>query len=133
MVGAAIVDDLARPGRLLAARRTRPVETQGLWELPGGKVEPGEAPQQALHRELVEELGVELRLGDELPGPDDGCWPISARLTMRVWLAELSGGAPTPDDAHDAVRWLTAASLDDVPWVPADVPVVDVLRTLLLR
>jgi 8-oxo-dGTP diphosphatase len=133
VVGAAIVDDLAAPGRLLAARRTRPVETAGRWELPGGKVEAGESPQQALLRELVEELGVELRLGDELPGPDDGCWPISDRFAMRVWLAEVAAGVPTPDDAHDDVRWLTAASLDDVPWVAADVPVVELLRGRLLR
>jgi 8-oxo-dGTP diphosphatase len=130
VVGAAVVDDLARPRRLLAARRTRPAQLAGRWELPGGKVEPGERPEQALHRELREELGVGVDLGAELIGPDDGRWPISAQLEMRVWLAELADGEPTPDGAHDEVRWLDHGSWIELDWLPADVPVVARLAEL---
>ena len=69
IVAVAIVDDLAQPTKLLAARRNRPEALAGLWEFPGGKVEPGESEVAAVRRELCEELGVELRLGAPIPGP----------------------------------------------------------------
>ena len=61
VVGGAVLDSLTGPGRLLAARRTAPPQFAGMWEFPGGKVEPGEAPEAALHRELQEELGIGVR------------------------------------------------------------------------
>jgi 8-oxo-dGTP diphosphatase len=127
VVGAVIVDDLRRPQRVLAARRAQPPALAGRWEFPGGKVEPGESPLQALRRELREELAVEVDLGAELVGPDAGCWPISSHLTMRLWFATLSG-EPRPDVAHDQVRWLDATQLADVRWLPADVVVAERLR-----
>ena len=127
VVGAAIVDDLLEPRRVLAARRATPVPLAGRWEFAGGKVEVAEPPQQALRREIREELGVGIELGDELVGPDAGCWPISSHLTMRLWFATLSG-EPRPDVAHDQVRWLDATQLADVRWLPADVVVAERLR-----
>src|SRR5699024_5609156 len=62
----AIVDDLRRPTRLLAARRSAPKSLAGRWEFAGGKVEPDETPEQAVHRELWEELGIRVRLGAEI-------------------------------------------------------------------
>ncbi|ABY22498.1 NUDIX hydrolase [Renibacterium salmoninarum ATCC 33209] len=70
IVGGAIVDDLQRPSRLLVARRSAPESSLGLWEFPGGKVEIAELPEAALHRELAEELGVQVKLGHEVTGPD---------------------------------------------------------------
>ena len=63
VVGAAIVDSLEAPTRMLVAQRSAPQTVAGLWEFPGGKVEPGESCEQALGRELTEELGVQARLG----------------------------------------------------------------------
>lgn len=127
VVAAALVDDLGAPRALLAARRRSPVSLAGRWEFPGGKVEPGEAPEDALHRELREELGVGVALGAELPGPDDGCWRLSATYTMRLWLAEVAAGVPEPLVEHDALRWLPRGEWLSVPWLDADVRIVEAL------
>ncbi|MCZ2403734.1 (deoxy)nucleoside triphosphate pyrophosphohydrolase [Paenarthrobacter sp. Z7-10] len=127
IVAGAIVDSLVRPERLLVARRTAPPAFAGMWEFPGGKVEPGEWPEAALHRELAEELGVTVSLGVELPGPTPEGWPLSGSAVMRVWLAELMRGAPAPLEDHDELRWVdlnAPAALLALPWIPADLPIV---------
>jgi 8-oxo-dGTP diphosphatase len=125
VVGAGIVDDLDRPTRLLAARRTGPPALAGGWELPGGKVDPGEDSVTALHREVREELGVLVELGKEVPGPVDGAWPLGDRYLMRVWLARVTTGRPEPLEDHDELRWLDLADAFAVGWLPADLPIVD--------
>ena len=128
VVGAALVDDLRTPGRLLAARRSEPPSLAGRWELPGGKVEPGESPPDALRRELREELGVDVRLGDELR-PDEGrAWPLSERYEMRVWLGSVVAGRPAPLTSHDELRWLAPAQWHEVDWLDGDRPVLAALR-----
>ncbi|HET8599863.1 MAG TPA: (deoxy)nucleoside triphosphate pyrophosphohydrolase [Segeticoccus sp.] len=131
VVGAAIVDDLSHPARLLAARRTEPPALAGGWELPGGKVEPGEQLRAALHREVREELGVSIRLGAEVHGPRDGGWPLGDRFLMYVWLAEVVAEEPRPIEDHDAVRFLPRSELYAVPWLPADLPVVRAVEPYL--
>jgi 8-oxo-dGTP diphosphatase len=113
VVGAAIVRD----GRVLAARRTAPPEAAGRWEFPGGKVEPGESPEQALVREIGEELGCTIAVTGWLPGEV----PIGERYVLTVAVAELVAGEPEPRE-HDAVRWLGADELEDVDWLDPDVP-----------
>ena len=123
VVGAAIV----RHGRVLATRRTRPAEARGLWELPGGKVEPGEEPEAALVREIQEELGCEVRVTGELTGRQ----AIREHYTLQVLLAELVDGEPVPHE-HDALRWLGPEELDDVAWLAPDRPFLAELGDLLL-
>ncbi|MET3809828.1 (deoxy)nucleoside triphosphate pyrophosphohydrolase [Arthrobacter sp. UYEF3] len=130
VVGGAVVDSLADPRTLLVARRTAPPQFAGMWEFPGGKVDPGEAPDQALHRELLEELGVEVRLGPELPAPAPAGWPLNGQAAMRVWFAELTAGTPQPLEDHDQLRWVALTDPEDVlglPWIPADLPIVEAL------
>lgn len=139
IAAAAIVDDLASPTRLLAARRSYPTEMAGLWELPGGKVEPGESLSAAIHREIREELDVEVTLGAAHPGPLDagpdvdgsslpGAWPLVADLRMCVHLAQITQGAPTPQGAHDQLAWVPLiGAATAVDWLPADLPIIAAL------
>jgi 8-oxo-dGTP diphosphatase len=130
VVGGAVVDNLARPALLLVARRSAPEQLAGLWEFPGGKVEPGEQPESALQRELQEELGIGVRLGPELPAGSPNGWPLNDRASMRVWFAEVTHGEPRPLEDHDELRWIplaAPASVLGLPWIPADFPIVRAL------
>ena len=122
VVGGAVVRD----GRVLASRRTAPPRLAGMWEFAGGKVEAGESDEQALVRELQEELRCDVAVGERV-GPD---LPIGDNAVMRVYLATLLSGEPALVD-HDMHRWLKADELDDVSWIPADAPVIEALRQVL--
>jgi 8-oxo-dGTP diphosphatase len=112
VVGAAIVRD----GMLLAARRTEPEHLAGGWELAGGKVEPGETDQDALVREVREELGVTVVLGARVGAE----WPLG-RFVLRVWLATVGDDAePAPLEQHDAVRWVPLDDPDSIGWLAGD-------------
>lgn len=125
----ALVDDLARPTRLLAARRSGPPTLAGGWEFPGGKVEAGERGEDAAVREALEELGVRVRLGERV----GSAWPLGERYELHLWWAVALPGepAPAPLEDHDALRWLTTVDLLDVAWLPADLPVVRHVGALL--
>jgi 8-oxo-dGTP diphosphatase len=120
IVGAAIVADR----KVLACARAHPPELAGMWEFPGGKVEPGESETAALVRECQEELGVRIAVGDRI-GDDI---PLGHRRTvLKIFAARLVDGDPRPLE-HAALRWLGRDELDDVAWLPADAPIVDALR-----
>lgn len=114
-------------GRLLAARRSAPAELAGRWELPGGKLEPGESPEEALVRELREELGIETEPGERIPGE----WPLKPGYVLRVWTARLLSGEPRPLEDHDQLRWLARHELDSVDWLDQDRPAVAEAARLL--
>lgn len=122
VVGAAIV----RNGRLLVAQRSEPPALAGGWELPGGKVDPGERDEVALVRECREELDVEVSLTARLAGE----WHIPPSAVLRVWAARVVRGEPRPLE-HAALRWVDADELHEVPWLEADLPLLPHLRALL--
>ncbi|MFL6156280.1 MAG: (deoxy)nucleoside triphosphate pyrophosphohydrolase [Marmoricola sp.] len=112
VVGVAVL----RGARVLAARRAG-----GGWELPGGKVEPGEEPAAAAVREIAEELGCAV----EVTGWLAPTVAIDDTLVLRVATARLVGGEPVPRNGdHGAVRWVGAAEVGALDWLPADVPFV---------
>jgi len=150
IVAGALTDSLVMPRLLLAGRRTEPAWARGLWEFAGGKVEDGETVVEGLRRELHEELGVSVTLGDELFGPDvsdvtgDRVWEIRApgvvpglgaepsplRFVMRLFWCELAPGSaqPEPLEDHDELLWLEPGSWrDGVDWLPADERIVAAL------
>lgn len=123
VVAAAILS--GRPPRLLAAQRAAPQALAGRWELPGGKVEPGEGEVDALVRECREELGVEIVVGPRA-APDVPT--VDGTAVLRTYLARVVAGVPAPLE-HAALRWLAAAELDAVAWLDADLPVIDAIRS----
>lgn len=124
VVGAAILSG----GRVLACARSAPPEVAGRFEFPGGKVEPGETETDAVARECAEELGITVRAGARLgvDVPLGNGWAV-----LRVYLAELLGDAQPRALEHRELRWLAVDELDSVPWLPADLPIVEALRTHL--
>ncbi len=107
---------LIRGATLLVAQRARPPELAGLWELPGGKVAPGESDAAGLARELHEELGVDVTVGERL-GEDVA---LNDTMILRAYRVTLAGGAAVRPHDHHALRWVTADELESLPWVPAD-------------
>ena len=123
VVVAAVIE---RDGLFLAARRTEPPELAGLWEFPGGKVEPGEDDAAALVRECREELGVEVAVGPKV-GPD--YLTPGGTMLVRTYRATLVGGEPAPIESHDALRWLRAATPEvrELSWLAGDYVILETL------
>lgn len=123
IAAAAIVQN----ARVLVARRVRPADVAGGWELPGGKANPGEAIADAVVREVREELGCEV----EVVGALRGRSTVKAGYELTVSVARLTAGEPVPRE-HDAIRWLAPEELGEVGWLPSDRRFLPELRALLL-
>jgi len=111
-------------GRVLLARRLPGGPHGGLWEFPGGKVEPGEMPEEALARELVEELGIQVTVGDEVLAVDHA-YP-HLRLRLIAYACTLRAGTPATLHCQD-FAWVTPAELTSYPMPEADLPIARLL------
>lgn len=111
--------------RVLACRRRPEKAAGGKWEFPGGKIEPGEDAATALAREIREELGVEVTVGDELTRDDT---VVSGRSIRLICLfATLRGPRPEHSTDHDRLEWVRAAELPALDWAEPDLPAVRLL------
>ena len=124
VVAAIICDNIKEKNKIFATARGYG-ELKGGWEFPGGKVEPGETPQQALVREIMEELDTEIKVG-ELIDTIEFDYP-TFHLSMDCFWAEVRKGHLELKEA-EAAKWLTKDQLDSVAWLPADVTLIDKIR-----
>lgn len=120
-----VVAAVIRDGDKIFATARGYGEFKGGWEFPGGKIEPGETPQQALMREIKEELDTEICVG-ELIDTVEYDYP-DFHLSMDCFWCSIVSGDLTLKEA-EAARWLTKDTLDDVNWLPADRGLVDNIR-----
>ncbi len=118
---------LVRDGHVLVARRGPTMRHAGRWELPGGKVEPGEDDAAALARELHEELGLQVRVGVRIA---EAATPLGAGELLLVAYAVTSTDSPVPHE-HDALAWLAPDALATVAWADGDVPLLPSLAAHL--
>jgi 8-oxo-dGTP diphosphatase len=119
-----------REGRILLQRRAVGRAMAGLWEFPGGKVEPGERPEAALVRELAEELGIEVEETALTPGPFASGDNAGRHMLLLLYLCRAWQGRPQALDA-DALCWATFNDMRALAMPPADVPLVAMLKRLL--
>ena len=127
VVAAALIDG---QGRVLVQQRPPGKSLGGLWEFPGGKIEPGETPEAALVRELAEELGITVGI-DALQPVAFASHALAGRhLLLLLYRIDAWRGEPVALEAT-ALAWETPAALRGLPMPPADVPLVDALVRLL--
>lgn len=118
---------IMKEGRVFATQRGYGEFKDG-WEFPGGKVEAGESQEEALRREIREELEVEVNVGD-LIDTIEYDYP-AFHLSMKCYACTIAGGSPHLLE-HEAARWLSADQLDTVAWLPADITLIPKIAGLL--
>lgn len=117
---------LHQNGRYLATQRGYG-EFEGMWEFPGGKIEPGEIQEDALKREIQEELGVEIIIEKQLCTTEYD-YP-SFHLSMNCFLCSISSGEIELRE-HKSARWLTTEQMNTLEWLPADIKIIELLKQL---
>ncbi|MBP3810711.1 MAG: (deoxy)nucleoside triphosphate pyrophosphohydrolase [Clostridiales bacterium] len=116
---------IVRDGKILATQRGYGEYKDG-WEFPGGKIEPGESPEDALVREISEELDACIEAGERLVTVEHDYSDF--HLSMQCFFASLKDDSHLKLLEHEASRWLSFDELDDVDWLPADIKVVEALK-----
>ncbi len=127
VVAVALID---ADGRVLLAQRPPGKSMAGLWEFPGGKLEPNETPEAALTRELHEELGIDLRPACLAPLTFASHRYPDFHLLMPLYAARNWKGTPLPKEGQ-TLAWVRIENFKDYPMPPADIPLVAMLRDLL--
>jgi len=127
VVAVALVDN---DGRILIAQRPPEKQMGGLWEFPGGKVEAGERPEQALIRELQEELAIQVKEACLAPLTFASHAYEDFHLLMPLYICRRWEGIPQAKE-HKALKWVRAKDLADYPMPPADLPLIPMLRDLV--
>jgi 8-oxo-dGTP diphosphatase len=127
VVACALVD---ADGRVLISQRPAGKQLAGLWEFPGGKVDPGESPEEALVRELQEELGIETKIACLAPLTFASHRYESFHLLMPLYVCRRYWGTPTPQEGQ-AIKWVRPRDLRGYPMPPADEPLISHLIDLL--
>ena len=124
-----VVAAVIRRGNKIFATQRGYGEYKDGWEFPGGKVEPGESPRDALVREIREELDADITVGEKIVTVNLDYTDFY--LSMDCFWASLNEGEQLKLLEHEAARWLTCDELDSVEWLPADVKVVEAIRKAL--
>jgi 8-oxo-dGTP diphosphatase len=127
VVACALIDP---DGRVLIAQRPAGKAMGGLWEFPGGKIEPGECPENALIRELSEEMGITVRESSLAPFNFASHAYPDFHLLMPLYVCREWEGVPQAKE-HASLKWVPPRDLADYPMPPADLPLVPMLRDLL--
>jgi len=122
-----VVAAIIRRGEAFFATQRGYGEWKGWWEFPGGKIEPGETPEQALKREIREELSTDIEVG-ELVYTVEYDYP-TFHLSMRCYFCSLLTETLLLNE-HEAARWLSKDELDSVRWLPADKDLINHLKQL---
>lgn len=126
VVGAVVVSN----GQVLCAQRGSKGSLAGMWEFPGGKIEPGESPRTALEREITEELLCSVDVGEQVTATtheyDFGV------VTLTTFYCTLVEGTPQLTE-HEEVRWLDPTDLASLSWAPADIPAVELIMSEFSR
>ncbi|MGG1441503.1 8-oxo-dGTP diphosphatase MutT [Brevibacillus laterosporus] len=121
VVGAVIINDHQK---ILSALRSQQMSLPGMWEFPGGKIEKGEKPQESLIREIEEELGCQIEVGELI---SDSVYEYpTVKVRLITYFAKVVSGEPVASE-HEELRWISADELHSLEWAPADLSTLDKL------
>ena len=117
-------------GKILIAQRKKTMKQGGLWEFPGGKLEPGETAPDCIRREFMEELGMVVHVGDYL---DEMIYtyPDIGDFHFDTYWATCDNPTPVRLEAHEQIAWIKPNEFDNYQFCPADIPLVDKLKTII--